>query len=390
MPHDASAPSRPRYRGGATTYAEEHRAHARVERPRRVLTEAAVIGIVTTALWIALIPLVSRLWGHILATVAPGLGAAGVRMALTDAWGVVTIGIPFLDLSMGVPGPVALFASGFGILVLWIGSIFLPERWRPGVYLLRAVLLVHASAVVYFALWPELFPYTLADYLHGMTATGLAIATATPVVLALALHVQDLSIGRKVGFTALALAYSVVLVPVQYAVQGWILSHATALVMPALYLFGGVPLHVFALVALYAWAMSWPGRLPALGVPDTDSAPLPTPVDLDRAPLPSHDIPVYDEPDPEDLVPDATEAAMAAMRTSALDLFDLGALDGAQALARPVLFSTGGDGQSVTGLLDLPPNGPPLAMPEWTPLADIATPSDTDLERGATASPVTR
>ena len=376
MPTHAPSPSRPRYRGGATTYAHEHRAHARVEQPRRILAEAAVLGVASTALWIALLPAVSKLWGHVLAALAPGLGAPGVRMALTDVWGVVTVGIPFLDLEMGLPGPVALFASGFAVLVLWVGSAFLPSRWRPGVYLLRAVLLVHASAVVYFAFWPELFPYTLADYLHGMTATGMAIATATPVVLALALHVQDLSLARKAGFTAIALAYSVVLVPVQYAVQGWVLSHATALAMPALYLFAGVPLHVFALVALYAWAMSWPGRLPALGVPDTNLAPLPMPVDVDRAPAPGVGTPVYDEPAPDDLVPDAAEAALAALPAPDLDPFDLGALDGVRALARPVLFTAGGDGQTVVGRLELPPGGPEIAMPEWTSLADAATPGD--------------
>ena len=363
-----------------------------------MLAQAAALGVVSTALWVAALPWVARLWGHALAALAPAVGASGVRMAMTDAWGLATVGVPYLDLAMGLPGPVALFASGFAVLVLWLASAFLPERWRPGVYLLRAVLLVHASAVVYFAVWPELWPYTLADYLHGMTATGLAIATATPVVLALALHVQDLSLTRKAAFTALALGYSVVLVPLQYAVQGWLLTHTTALAMPALYLFGGVPLHVFTLVALYAWAMSWPGRLPALGVPDEDLTPLPTPVDVDRAPVvnapggPSDiDTPAFEETDPDDLVLTPTEAASAALPTAAADPFGLADLDLGAALERPTLFSVGGDGATVTGLLDLPPAGPTLpastglttapALPEWTTLAApvVATPADSEL-----------
>ena len=386
---DSTDRSRPVYRGGATTYGEEHRAHARVESPRRVVAEAVGLGVVSTALWVAALPGVSRLWGRALAGLAPDLGAAGVRMALTDVGGVATVGVPYLDLEMGLPGPLALFASGLAVLALWLATAFLPERWRPGVYLARAVLLVHASAVAYFALWPERFPYALPDYLHGMTAAGLAVATATPVVLALVLHVQDLSLGRKAAFTALALGYSVVLVPLQYAVQGWVLAHATALAMPVLYLFGGVPLHVLTLVALYAWAMSWPGRLPALGVPDEGAAPLLLPVDARRQPAP-RETPAFADPDPDDLVPSPAAGAPLASAASdtldpsgldTLDAVDRAALDGEAPpacdapSARPALFTAGGDGAEVTGRLDLPPDAPAVDrapvpdIPEWTSLA---------------------
>ena len=382
---DPAALRRPRYRGGATTYAQEHRAHARVESPRRVVAEAVGLGVVSTALWAAALPGVARLWGRALAALAPDLGAAGVRMALTDVWGL-TVGVPYLDLDMGLPGPLALFASGLAVLVLWLASAFLPERWRPGVYLARAALLVHASAVAYFALWPERFPYTLPDYLHGMTAAGLAVATATPVVLALALHVQDLSLGRKAAFTALALGYSAVLVPLQVAVQGWVLAHATALAMPALYLFGGVPLHVLTLVALYAWAMSWPGRLPALGVPDEAAAPLPLPVDASRQPgARDTGTPAFADPDPDDLVPALAPVPdpLAGAARAAPDSLGLGA---------PGAAPTGasGDGATVNGRLDLPPNGPALSsvpaagLPTWTSLGSI-TPPERPLHRTAPA-----
>ena len=260
-------PSRPAYRGGGATYAHEHRAFARIERRGRVVAEAVGLGLGIIALWLAVLPGVSDAWGRALAALSGAVHpSAEVVMSVHRVAGW-EVGVPHLALPMSTPGPVVLFAVGFAVLVLWIASALLPERWRPGVYLGRGALLVQASTVVYFALWPERLPYTLTDYLHGMTATGLAIATATPLLLALTLHVQDLSLGQKAGATALLLGYSVVLVPLQYAVQGWMLAYGTALWMPVLYLFGGVPLHVFTLVALYAWAMSWPGHLPALGTP---------------------------------------------------------------------------------------------------------------------------
>ncbi|MBC15131.1 MAG: hypothetical protein CMM85_19445 [Rhodothermaceae bacterium] len=269
-----SRPARAPYRSGASTYALEHRAFARLDRRARTLAEAAVLTVAVTAAWVLALPAVARLWGHTLVVLAAGLDApAETVLRVHDVWGL-EVAVPYWSMAFALPSTLLLFGVGLGSLALFLATGFLAERWRPGVYLARAVLLVQLSAVVYFALWPEHFPYTLADYLHGMMATGLAITTSTPLVLGLTFYVQDLSRSQKVALTALAMGYSVVLVPLQYALHGIALASGTALWMPTVYLFLGVPLHVFALVSLYAWGMSWEGRLPALGVP-APAAPAP-------------------------------------------------------------------------------------------------------------------
>lgn len=255
------------YRSGATTFAEEHRAFARLDRRARTAAEAAALTAVSLGLWVAAVPAVVRGWGHAFVALGSGLGVPAETVLRVHDVAGAEVAVPHWDLAFAAPGPGLLAAVGLGTVVGLVLSRGLPERWRPGVYLARAALLVQLSAVVYFALWGDHFPYTLGDYLHGMVATGLAITTATPLVLGLTLHIQDLSLAQKAAATALAVGYSVVLVPIQYALHGLVLHAGTAVWMPVVYLFLGVPLHVFALVALYAWAMSWPGRLPALGVP---------------------------------------------------------------------------------------------------------------------------
>lgn len=262
----------PRYRSGATTFAFEHRAFAVRPGAARIVAGAAAGTVFALGAWLVLLPHVSRLWGHALAALAAALPAAPqaaaprVVMALQHV-GPVTVGVPSLSLPTVLPSAALVAATAAVVVLLAWATHLAPESWRPGVYFARALLIIQTTAVVYFALWADHFPYTVAGYLEGMTATGIAVATAAVVVLGLTYYVQDIAVWRKALLTVLVLAYSAVLVPLQYAVHGLVLAQASVLFLPVLYLFFGVPLHVFALVALYAWGMSWPGRDVALGIP---------------------------------------------------------------------------------------------------------------------------
>ena len=272
-----AAPTRS-YRAGAPTYAFEHRAFVRREGAARVVAAAAAQAAVWLAVCAAALPYVSRAWGHALAAVAPRIGAGGVTMHVYDlgaAFGVAgSVGVPSLRVATVLPGPGLLLGTAVAVGVLAAATVLLPSSWRPAAYLARAVLLVQASAVVFFAVWPGALAYTLSGYLQGGMAAGLGMTVSLPVVFALTLYVQDLALWRTAALTALALAYSAVFVPLQYAAHAALLDVGTALFLPALYLFAGLPLHVFALVALYAWGMSWPGSLPALGTPIEPADPI--------------------------------------------------------------------------------------------------------------------
>ncbi len=256
--------ARPTYRGGATTFLYEHRAFARLPRPARTLAEAVVLTLVTTAAWLALLPVVGRAWGYALVALAPE--GVGVVMTLYEVAGA-TVGVPHLALEASLPGAGVWSGAALGTGLLFAASFALPDRMTPGIYALRAVCLIQASAVLYFAFWADRFPYTLGDYLRAMMATGLVIATVTPVVLGFIWHIQDVAWPKKLALVVLMQGYAVVLIPLQYATHGLVLREATLLFLPVLYILFGVLLHTLTLIALYAWGMSWSGELPALGVP---------------------------------------------------------------------------------------------------------------------------
>ena len=260
--------ARPRYLGGATTYAGQHRAYARLDRPRRLVAGAVALTALVLAGWVAALPAVARGWAHALVWLSETLGLEmPVAMAVHDAWGLADIGAPHVVTQMALPGPLLLFAVGLVSAVLWIATHFVPETLTPGVYLVRLICIVQGSAVLYFSFWADAWPYTLPGYLETMTVTGLCLTTVAIPVLGLTYYIQDVSWAQKAFLTAVCLGYSVVLVPIQYFAHALLLTKVTALFLPVVYLFFGIPLHVLALVALYAWGMSWPGRLPALGTP---------------------------------------------------------------------------------------------------------------------------
>ncbi|MEM1042530.1 MAG: hypothetical protein AAGI91_07855 [Bacteroidota bacterium] len=256
--------NRPAYRGGATTFLHEHRAFARVPNPARRFAEAVLLTLVTTGAWVAGLPWLGRAWGHGLATIG---GGNRVVMTIYEGWGGLAVGVPHLVLETGPPGVWLWAVTALVTALLFALSFLIPDRMTPGIYALRALLLIQTSALVAFALRTEPFPYTLADYLQTMTATGLVIATVTPVVLGFIWHVQDVAWPKKLALAVIMQAYIAVLIPLQYVLHGLVLEQVTMLFMPLLYILFGIPVHVLTLVALYAWGMSWDGELVALGVP---------------------------------------------------------------------------------------------------------------------------
>ncbi len=260
-----------RYQAGATTFLHEHRAFMRQPDRRRILVGATTMTVILSTLWVAVLPMVGRAWGLALAALVDGGVPARVVMTVYQPFGMMEVGVPSLALEALAPSGVLWMATFIVTIVVFAISFLMPDRMVPLAYAIRALVLVQASALAVFLIWPESFPYSLPSYLQGMSVTGLAIATASIPVLGLTYFIQDVSWLHKLGLTLVVLAHSVVLVPLQYVAHGLLLYDGSLLFMPVLYLFFGVPLHVFSLVALFAWGMSWTGHLPSLGTPATDA-----------------------------------------------------------------------------------------------------------------------
>ena len=160
-----------------------------------------------------------------------------------------------------LPGTAALRIATVATSLLFGGTLLLPIRFTPLRYFLRLLAVVQGTAILFFALSAESFPYRLQDHVFSLLSAGLVVMGLVPLVLGLTLHVFDLGFWKKLFLTLAVLTHLVLFVPLQVLVHFWLVLHGTALVMPVLFLVFGLLLDVLVFVAFYGWALSWRGEL---------------------------------------------------------------------------------------------------------------------------------
>ncbi|HEU5219508.1 MAG TPA: hypothetical protein VFU23_12690 [Gemmatimonadales bacterium] len=214
------------------------------------------------ALVIASLPWVGRFWQLVFERVRD---FTGIDAPLGDQ----QFSLPF-DIDFTLPF-IAAFTPQPDLRTLWIAggtaaaalalTFLLPERFTPLKYLLRLLALLQGTAIVYFAVSPEAFPYRLTDHVFVLETSGLVVMGLVPLVLGFTLHVFDLALWKKILLTIALLAHLAVFVPLQVLVHTWLVLHATAVIMPVLFLVFGLLLDVMVFVSFYGWALSWRGEL---------------------------------------------------------------------------------------------------------------------------------
>jgi len=220
------------------------------------LTLAAVAG------YVALLPGILAMWRW-------GLDWARGRLGLDLMLGEQTVLLPggfslrLPELSTITPQPgVGALLLATLITVAALGVAFkLPPRLTPLRYFLRLLAAIQASAILFFAVSIDPFPFRVSDYLFGLMSTGLVAMGITPVLFGLVLYPMDLVWWRKALVTAGALVHFAVLTPMLVLTHAGLLLRGTAVVMPALFLGFGVLPFAVVFLAFYGWAMSWPSEL---------------------------------------------------------------------------------------------------------------------------------
>jgi hypothetical protein len=215
-----------------------------------------------------------------------------VLLNLLTWWGCSLIGtvwaslfsfwIEKLDLIGSVERMQAPGVSGFESALPWVGiacpnmdtttwwvtlvvtalallaTKFIPEKnVLPLRYFIWFAGLIQVIALVFFAVDPAGFPFTLSDYVRGSTRIALWLLFLIPWMHALVYYVFDFSLVQKISFTLLTLGFIIIAVPFQLMLHAYLIAKASLLLLPLLYFLFGMPLLVFACVALYGWGMSW-------------------------------------------------------------------------------------------------------------------------------------
>ena len=242
-----------------------HRAYRVLPRDMRATWGAVVIGVLLSASCALLANPICLLWREILKFWSEGSGLAAVMSSSMTLPGIGEVSIPYLSLPADHPGTGAIILSICLVAVVLTVSALLPQRLKPLAFLMRAIAVVHVTAILRFGLNFGPFPHDLPSYSAMMMSLGLIIVIVAPAMLGLTYYIFDISVWKKAALTILLIGHLLVFIPCQYAAQVYFIHTFNLLYMPVMYMFFGVLADSLVFVCFYAWGMSWKSRLNIAG-----------------------------------------------------------------------------------------------------------------------------
>ena len=242
------------HRGGVITM---HRALTHfVLAPLDLITSFLLV-LLLSLVWSVSLPWLCRSWGYVL-MVGMKMLALHTELGLTEHYisPYIRFVIPFPKMEGIAPDAWTWWSTATVICLLYAASHLLPKKLTPVTYLLRAVLLIQATAQMYFLLIPARFPHTPDSYMEGLVTYRIALISAVPVLFGLTYYIFNFGLLKKIALTALTMSYLSLFLPVEILLQALVLNKSV-LFMPILYIVFGLPVDIFIILAFYSWGMSW-------------------------------------------------------------------------------------------------------------------------------------
>lgn len=242
------------HRGGVISM---HRALAHFHLGPMNLVIAISLFVLFTAVWLAFLSKVCQVWKYILAY---GIRVLPLRADLGLAQHHLTpffrFDIPYLRVQTALPSSQAWWLTFAATLALFAATFLLPSKMIPVMYLLRGILLVPATTLLYFAFLTARFPHTPESYMEGLITAGIALISTVPLLFGLTYYIFDFGLLKKAFLTAITMIHLALFLPLQVLAQAMILQK-TILFMPVLYIIFGMPINILIIIAFYSWGMTW-------------------------------------------------------------------------------------------------------------------------------------
>lgn len=255
------------HRGGAIL---QHRSIWRLHLPGHRLATGLLIALGYTGLLALLQAVLADFWAWQVLAWLQGLDLAGPALAADLAppdaadLSLFSLPVPQVDLAMSDVGNVGLAAHALACVALWVAAGWLPDSAKPGAYVLRFAVLIHAASLLYFGLWPGSFTHSLSGHVSAGLRQTWMLLLLTPWLHLCTYYLFPFPLWQRLAVTGVTLLYLALLAPLQYTTHAVLLVLAGPVLMPLLHLLFGVMVPILGLVALYGWGMSWydPQRKP--------------------------------------------------------------------------------------------------------------------------------
>ena len=181
---------------------------------------------------------------------------ANVSMKLYELLGVEVM-LPHLVVPTGIPEQETFQLVVVNTSIALLASLILPERMLPLKYIIRVLVFIQATALLYFAYLPGQFPYTLTSHLENMMIACVYLMLIVPWIHVVVYYIFDFSFLNKALLTFYTLLFLAVFLPFLLLMHTYLVVHFSLLVLPVLYFVFGLFLLIMTCIAFYGWAMSW-------------------------------------------------------------------------------------------------------------------------------------
>ncbi|MFZ0283754.1 MAG: hypothetical protein WAL32_00865 [Terriglobales bacterium] len=252
-------PDQTQFRGHRGGVISMHRAltHFRLG-PMNIIASVSLF-LLFSFIWVALLPRLCGMWKSALAV---GIRTLPLNARLDVAQHhlrLLRLSIPYLRMEPILPDLQTWSLVGAVTLLLFTGTFFLSPKFIPLIYLARGILLIQATSLIYFALWPTSFPHTPDSYMEALVTSGIGLISVVPLLFGFTYYIFDFGLLKKAALTGLTVVHLSIFLPFQVVAQALVLQK-TVLFMPVLYIVFGMPVDVLLIIAFYSWGMTWSFR----------------------------------------------------------------------------------------------------------------------------------
>lgn len=186
------------WRGGII---RTHRAFAKIEFGMKVFFVASASVLTISACWLLSLPVVGEFWFRVFRFWHHALGLAGSVARAPQYWGPLHFSIPTVLIAAGPPDAISWWVTaGVCFLVFW-ASFGVSDEYLPVIYLLRFLVIVQGTALVYFAFEAARFPHDLPSYTVGMLHFGTIFISLLPLILGFSYFLFDFPLVQKLALT---------------------------------------------------------------------------------------------------------------------------------------------------------------------------------------------
>ena len=248
---------RGRFRGHRGGVIAMHRALARYVLEPLDLVMAALLVLLFSCAWIVSLPWLCRLWGYLLGN---GIKIMGLhaKIGLTEHYVTpyIRFSVPYPRVEGIAPDAWTWWSTAAVVCLAYAASYFFPKRATPVTYLLRGVLFIQISALLYFLLAAARFVHTPDSYMEGLVSYQIALFSFVPTLFGLTYYIFKFSPTQKIALTVLTMSHLSLFLPLHILLQTMLLEKSV-LFMPVLYIVFGLPVDIIIILGFYSWGMSW-------------------------------------------------------------------------------------------------------------------------------------